>query len=599
MKKKHKITLLVIGILLALSLMLSSSYALWVFNVSQESTNVVQADCFEITYEDGDAIHLTNAFPMKNIYMNKLNPYIFTLTNMCTHAADAQVNLEVLNSSTINLENIRISLLSRSIFDYNEGNIVEPTLEDSISAVELKNDTIKPGETKTYKLRIWIKDTALESDVENKSFSGKISVISTLNKNYSEAKFLKGSSFNSAFMAYHNNRYNYDEITERIERSLTPPPSNYELGTDYINVASEDSDYPIYLWGQETVYLYSEAQKLFLDENPSGMFGNLNRLKYVDPSDFDFSQVVILGNMFKYTSVQSLDYDNVDTSNVTSMAFMFDYTINLVDLDISSFDTSNVTTMSKMFRACRELTSLDLSNFDTSKVTDISSMFQELSVIKTLDLSNFDTSNVTDMSVMFQLDRELEYVNLDNWDTSKVENMRYMFGDSGPIKELDVSHFDTSNVTDMSYMFYRLSLIEDLDVSNFNTSKVQYMNGMFYGMTGLTSIDVTNFDTSNVINMEYMFRATKTKTLDLTSFDTSNVTNISDMFSYCTNLETIYVSDKWSIASVTRGYDVFKDDTLLVGGAGTTYNSNRVYYAYAVVDDPANNHPGYLTLKTN
>ena len=35
MKKKHKITLLVIGILLALSLMLSSSYALWVFNVSK------------------------------------------------------------------------------------------------------------------------------------------------------------------------------------------------------------------------------------------------------------------------------------------------------------------------------------------------------------------------------------------------------------------------------------------------------------------------------------------------------------------------------------------------------------------------------------
>ena len=70
MKMKHKITLLVIGILLALSLMLSSSYALWVFNVSQESTNVLVSDCFEITLSDNkqrkieiyDILQLVNEF---------------------------------------------------------------------------------------------------------------------------------------------------------------------------------------------------------------------------------------------------------------------------------------------------------------------------------------------------------------------------------------------------------------------------------------------------------------------------------------------------------------------------------------------------------
>ena len=83
MKKKHKIALLVIGVFLVLSLMLSSSYALWVFNVSQESTNVLVSDCFEITFVEGtQAIHLTNSFPMRDSDGVKTTPYTFTIKNI-------------------------------------------------------------------------------------------------------------------------------------------------------------------------------------------------------------------------------------------------------------------------------------------------------------------------------------------------------------------------------------------------------------------------------------------------------------------------------------------------------------------------------------
>ena len=44
---------------------------------------------------------------------------------------------------------------------------------------------------------------------------------------------------------------------------------------------------------------------------------------------------------------------------------------------IENLNTSEVTNMSYMFHACHGLTSLDLSNFDTSKVTDMSCMFYE------------------------------------------------------------------------------------------------------------------------------------------------------------------------------------------------------------------------------
>ena len=110
MKKKHKITLLVIGILLALSLMLSSSYALWVFNVSQESTNVVVSDCFQITYTDTHPISLEYAFPMEDSLGVQLTPYEFSITNVCNHPADFQINLETLNTSTMDLNAVSARL---------------------------------------------------------------------------------------------------------------------------------------------------------------------------------------------------------------------------------------------------------------------------------------------------------------------------------------------------------------------------------------------------------------------------------------------------------------------------------------------------------
>ena len=89
MKLKHKITLLVIGILLVVSLLVGSSYALWVFNVSQESTNVVISDCFELTFTEGSqAINLEHSFPMKDGKGVYTTPYKFTLRNICEHAAE-------------------------------------------------------------------------------------------------------------------------------------------------------------------------------------------------------------------------------------------------------------------------------------------------------------------------------------------------------------------------------------------------------------------------------------------------------------------------------------------------------------------------------
>ena len=94
-------------------------------------------------------------------------------------------------------------------------------------------------------------------------------------------------------------------------------------------------------------------------------------------------------------------FENLDTSNVADMSYMFNNCNTISNIDLSSFNTSNVTDMNNMFCNCRNLTSLDLSSFNTNKVTDMNSMFFDCNNLITLNLSNFDTSNVIDMEGMF------------------------------------------------------------------------------------------------------------------------------------------------------------------------------------------------------
>ena len=50
--------------------------------------------------------------------------------------------------------------------------------------------------------------------------------------------------------------------------------------------------------------------------------------------------------------------------------------------------------------------------------------------------------------------------------------------------------------------------------------------------------------------MSAMFIGSKVKSFDLSSFDTSKVISMVNMFNYCSNLTTIYVSDKFVLTSL-------------------------------------------------
>lgn len=298
----------------------------------------------------------------------------------------------------------------------------------------------------------------------------------------------------------------------------------------------------------------------------------------------------------------SVDFKNIDTSNVITMQSMFSGCKALTSLDLSEFDTSNVFIMNNMFYECSFLESLDMSGFNTSKVTDMNCMFYNCNSLKSLDVSEFDTSKVTDMKYMFAGCSSLKALDLSNFNTSKVGetlrdnvgNMNYMFFKCSSLESLDLSDFETSKVTNMDHMFAYCSSLKSLNVSNFDTSKVTNMESMFTECKKLTSLNLCSFDTSNVTNMAYMFNNCESLTiLGLPKFNTSNVTNMAYMFRHCSNLRKIYVSDSFNVNNVISSNEMFAYSYKLAGGNGTKYTSTNCDASYAHIDSEGN--PGYFT----
>ncbi len=108
----------------------------------------------------------------------------------------------------------------------------------------------------------------------------------------------------------------------------------------------------------------------------------------------------------------------LDTSNVTSMSYMFGYCSALTM--IPQLDTSNVTNMGYMFGYCSALTMIP--QLDTSNVTNMGYMFGYCSALTMIP--QLDTSNVTNMAGMFYNDSSL--TTIPQLDTSNVTNMGYM-----------------------------------------------------------------------------------------------------------------------------------------------------------------------------
>ena len=272
-------------------------------------------------------------------------------------------------------------------------------------------------------------------------------------------------------------------------------------------------------------------------------YDNRPYVKYADGTlTFRCGYKKILGeNEYELNSDEELPAWNTHKNKITRVVFE------------ASFANARPTTCYAWFKNFSELMKIEgIENLNTENVTSMAYMFSSCNKLAELDVTHFNTANVKNMTYMFECCKGLSSLDVTNFNTANVTNMFAMFGRTS-LTSLDVTHFNTANVKDMTSMFYACRGLTSLDVTNFNTANVTSMRDMFCNCDKLISLDVTNFNTAKVTDMGYMFcRCHNLKEIYVSDkFVTDAVTNSYQMFAYC---ESLSGDIDWSDKAVDKTY---------------------------------------------
>lgn len=227
-----------------------------------------------------------------------------------------------------------------------------------------------------------------------------------------KAKFIAGPQLNARMKRLSGQSSANEETSNSIIKSIKKSYFLKENLTNDSIVSTDDSEYPIYMWYENgTIYYYSEADIVYLNEDSSKAFYRLEALNNIS------------------------GLSSVDASKVTNMRWMFRHCLSLSDISpLTNWDTSKVTNMAIMFGAFNsdidkatlsgmQITDLTpLTNWDTSNLENANQLFKGNVKLKTLDgLENWDVSNVTNFSNMFEKCYSIDDVNaINEWDVKKM-----------------------------------------------------------------------------------------------------------------------------------------------------------------------------------
>lgn len=218
---------------------------------------------------------------------------------------------------------------------------------------------------------------------------------------------------------------------------------------------------PVYGWFEDgIVYVYTDADVVYLNEDCSGMFRYCETLgDFSGISGFDASRVRDGGEMFFgcYGLVTADSFSQWDTGSLEDMQAMFQDCRWLQDISgLSGWDVSHVSSMGGLFMGCCFRSLEPLAGWDVGMVENLSVIFSNCYMISDLDaLSGWDVGNVTGLNYAFETCVSLADVSgIAGWDTSKVETVEWMFIECEALTDAScLSGWDMGNVTRMRDAF--------------------------------------------------------------------------------------------------------------------------------------------------
>lgn len=391
-------------------------------------------------------------------------------------------------------------------------------------------------------------------DLPPGTYSKKLIFTAIANRVPTTAVFLPGPQF---YQIFKNPSYLFNQV-EYFKKADSLPAS-----TPWWSASIPTSERQIYVWlsnDSKTIYWWSDADVVYMNEDASEMFRDINggakKMKEIDISGINTSRVKNMSKMFQadYNIYEKIILGDIDTSNVENMSGMFasygNYFIGqeVETLNLSRFNTSKVKNMSGMFMGTHSPV-IDLTHFDTSNVEDMSHMFRNNHTLKRVNLAGLNVKKVRNVTNMFTSssisETALKEINMSGWQLDQVTDLGGLFESLVKLESINLSNFSAKNALSMRNTFFNSTSLKELDLSTFTIEKVKNMEGTFRNLDSLERINLSGFNTSSVTSMFQMFMNDRTANLvnlDLSSFDTSNVTDMSYMFSGQIKLQNLNLS---------------------------------------------------------
>ena len=325
--KKNKVALLIfVGILLIVSLEIGMSYSLWTQSHTQETGNELLSGCFSTTLTENNNISLTNQYPISDATGLTGTPYTFTISNTCTIAANYQINLETLSTTTADSKFIKLSLDGATLSLLNSYTTVDTTITGALASYQLKTGYLSAGSSITYNLRLWVTESATTDDIANKIFDSKIVVNTSATHDSLEDTLINNAGGKTAIAA--KTAPNFSK-TEPLIASYNSEDNNA------MNISKSDMDAQATYLTYGSSYTIDGATKTFTITNPqsckfsecysilSNMYINQSETSDISATSNDIllriKNVVYDSNKNEY----QMSFSHVDTAASSSVNNMY------------------------------------------------------------------------------------------------------------------------------------------------------------------------------------------------------------------------------------------------------------------------------------
>ena len=234
------------GMLITVLCIIGVSFAWFRLYLSQSENNTIASrTCFSTTLtEDTEKIALTDAFPLTDTDGLKETPFTFTIKNNCASYVKAYITIDSeyrtsTSSSYLSDNYIKVNLSPSGTTSNPSVILGGQTLTDidnSRKGYILNNVYLKANEEKTYDLRIWMDAAVTVDQGLNKSWAGKIVVVtSASNEPTLSEKILADNVVQKSISTpgYEPSAYTIDDIESTTD---TTNYSNYYItyGTGYV-----------------------------------------------------------------------------------------------------------------------------------------------------------------------------------------------------------------------------------------------------------------------------------------------------------------------------------------------------------------------------